>query len=99
MYGAFLYQEDNEGCITPFLMGVYDSIESFKNDLPELEAIYAERQDGRTGKIYKHATHITYPETTSQIRVGLAEVIFSLEQLPLNGMHHYQHYNDTAYDG
>ena len=36
MYGAFLYKEDGDGYVTPFLVGIYDSIEEFKKIIPEI---------------------------------------------------------------
>lgn len=101
MYGAFCYQQDGEGYITPFFMGLYDSVEAFNKDLPRLKETYGIQYISEDNyyefpqkRIIK-VDYISYPNVTRIITVGYNETLFSLEKLTLNDIHLYRHPNDV----
>ena len=86
MYGAFCYHEDGDGYISPFLMGVYNSVEVFNSDLPKLKEKYNFSSEDKF--------FITYSNDNTKIRVGNGATLFSLEELSINEIHQYWHFND-----
>lgn len=80
MYGAFLYTTGSKGNVDPYLMGVYDSVQSFDLNLPELKRIYCPEPN-----------YITYPNDNKEIALKEGETMISLENLFPNHDHYYKH--------
>ena len=72
--------------ISPFLMGVYNSVEVFNSDLPKLKEKYNFSSEDKF--------FITYSNDNTKIRVGNGATLFSLEELSINEIHQYWHFND-----
>ena len=92
MYGAFLYQEDGDGYVTPFLVGIYDSIEEFKKIVPEIvKRLSYDRFDEYWQTRIVYNVHICYPDKSENIEVDGENGILSLEELVPNQEHNYKY--------
>lgn len=80
MYGAFLYATLSKGNVETYLMGVYDSVQSFDLNLSELKRMYCPEPN-----------YITYPEDAKEIALKEGETMISLEELIPNQDHYYKH--------
>lgn len=80
MYGAFCYTSSSKGNVDVYLMGVYDSVESFNSNKFELKESNVQKLN-----------HLSYPKDDKEIALKEGETMFSLEELIPNQEHYYKH--------
>lgn len=95
MYGAFLYQEDGDSYVTPFLIGIYDSIDEFKKIVPEIVKEHScDRIDEFWGTRIVRRVHVCYPNESPNAGINRETKLLSLEELTPNKKHVYKYDND-----
>ena len=92
MYGAFLYQENGDGYITPFLVGIYTSVDEFKKIIPKIVKEYSyDRFDEYWETRIVHNVHVGYPDEPLNQEIDGENSILSLEELVPNQEHNYKY--------